>query len=178
MGHFVYRRHFAVLFGVVGVLVATSRWRPSLGINATFAVYGALHALALVASLRKRGSLVRRTLFVAGAGAISGASAFLGLEAVHYVGSVPVLVRSMSVLGLASGFGAVCYALLIRRCWTPHLSHHAVLAIVCACILATEFVVVFGLLPKTADGLWFAALWWFAFSLTLSHQDCRAPTRR
>ena len=176
MGHFLYRRHFTVLIAIVGVLVVTVRWRPSLGIYPTFAVYGALHALALVVSLRGHESRVRRILFIGAAAALSAASVFLGVEAIHHVRPLPAMVHAMLVLGLASGFGAVCYAVLIRRFWTLSLSNRAALAMACGCVITTEFVLVSGLLPRT-DGLWFAAPWWFTFSMMLGYQDGRTPHR-
>jgi hypothetical protein len=166
------------LIGIVGAVAATSRWRPALGTSETFALYGALHAFALVVSLRQRRSRARAMLFILAAAAISAVSALLGLDAIHYLGRLPAVLGPALVVAFAAGFGAVCYAILIRHCWDPELSNRAVVCTACGCIAAALFVLLSGLLPKTPDGLWFAVMWWFAFSAALAYQDGRTARDR
>ena len=58
-GQWLIGRHFGVLACMAAALILFGRWR-SMGPLAAFAVYGALHALAIVVSLRNPQPLSRK----------------------------------------------------------------------------------------------------------------------
>jgi hypothetical protein len=76
-------------------------------------------------------------------------------------------------LALASGVGAVAYALLFRWLGARWRSCTYVLLPV-ACIVATQAVLATGVY-RHGGGLWFAAAWWWAFSAVLWISDGPRP---
>jgi hypothetical protein len=171
MGHFYYRRHFVALSLLAALLAATRPLRPSLGIAATFGLYGALHSIALTASLRARGSAAGKLLFVSCATVLSAANAAMGLYSARFLGSVPSLARPVLLLAISAGLGAIGYAWLVRRFWFADLAYGAIAAIGVGCVAASLIVGVSGAVPATSDGLWVAVAWWLAFSAGLAFCD-------
>jgi hypothetical protein len=161
-----YRRHFALLAGLVAVFVAGASWRPS-DVVWSAALFGAAHATSLVVSLRTSSSAARRGAFVVLAAALAAASLWLTLQVGH-LAQVPSRLRTPAgLLALCSGLGAMSYGALVRRFWIGKLSLGTVLALTLGCIGATGAV--FHWLPSSRGlaGSWLAATWWWAFSLAL-----------
>jgi hypothetical protein len=173
MGILYYARHFGLLVCLAAVLAATHRWNPAIGVVATLGIYGALHASALVVTLRARPRAGRRLRFIAIASSLSMLSAALGVCASHFVGGSMGMARTASLLSLSSGIGAATYAGLIRRFFAAHLTPAAIVTIVLGCIVATLSVLASGIYLKGGT-LWVAVSWWFAMSLGLWVHDGRS----
>jgi len=173
MGILYYARHFGLLVCLAAVLAATHRWNPAIGVVATLGIYGALHASALVVTLRARPRAGRRLRFIAMASSLSMLSAALGVCASHFVGGSMGMARTASLLSLSSGIGAATYAGLIRRFFAAHLTPSAIVTIVLGCIVATLAVLASGIYLQ-GGALWVAVSWWFAMSLGLWVHDGRS----
>jgi hypothetical protein len=179
-----YSRHFVLLLAMVVGLAGASRLAAVLtpgllppgallspsGIASQFAIYGALHALALVSSLTARPSTGRQIALVAAAAAMSAATAWLSL----------VLMRRMSNLSgtgpivmIAAAVGAWAYAGTIRCALRVSLGSRCTLwvSLACATAVAAAFPWVKYLGSVAALGL--AIPWWLAFSIAIALQDAR-----
>ncbi|HWW28806.1 MAG TPA: hypothetical protein VNY80_02240 [Steroidobacteraceae bacterium] len=172
MGHFHYARHFAVLAAAAIVLFLPGRWDFfGEAFLPTFAISGALHALALVFALRATHALLRKCAFVLAAAALSVLTLYIGILSLELFAGLPAGVRLYLALGLCSASGAITYGSLIRLFWLPEFSSRSILAIASGCVLGT--LVAFlarGYFPFLA-GWWLAAAWWFAFSAGLWYFD-------
>jgi hypothetical protein len=172
MGHFHYARHFAVLAAAAIVLLLPGRWGLfGEAFLPTFAISGALHALALVFALRATHELLRKCVFVALAAALSVLTLYIGILSLELFAVLPAGVRLYLALGLCSASGAISYGALIRLYWLPQFSSRSILAIASGCVLGT--LVAFlarGYFPFLA-GWWLAAAWWLAFSGGLWYFD-------
>jgi hypothetical protein len=167
-------RHFLLLL-LAAVLGATSPWRVAPGVDSEFALYGALHASALVVSLRIRPSMGRQILFIAGAALLCVLTLRLGLSGMRFAEKLPGLASPMVVLMLASAAGALAYGVVIRKFSILDIPRRAIAASAALCLFA-EFA---AFLTEThfqmVRGLWLAIPWWFAFSGGLWYCD---PRRR
>lgn len=144
---------------VAGELLSAS------GIAGQFALYGALHALALVSSLRARPSMGRQTAFVAVAAVTSLATAWLAFMLLRRMpnlgGVVPILIAAASV-------GAWGYAGAIRCVLRLDLGARSTLwiSLACAAAVAAAYPWVKHVPRVAALGL--AIPWWLAFSVALA----------
>jgi hypothetical protein len=179
-----YTRHFVLLVAEAAGLVAASRLAAALapgllapveslsaaGVARQFAIYGALHALALVSSLRARPSLGRQITFIAAAAAISLATAWLTLLLVRRMsnlsGPVPILIA-------AAALGALAYASAMRRVLGLCVALRSAVLASSACALAVVAAYLCVRHVPSAAGLGIAVAWWAAFSLALWLQDAR-----
>jgi hypothetical protein len=150
-----------------GLLPLAALLSPS-GIASQFAIYGALHALALVSSLTARPSAGRQIALVAAAAAMSLATAWLTL----------VLVRGMSNLSgpgpiviTAAALGAWAYAGTIRYALRVCLGARSILRISLACATAVAAAYPWVKHLPSAAGLGIAIPWWLAFSVAFAFQD-------
>jgi hypothetical protein len=159
-----YPRHFALLSAIAALLWATSPWRAP-GVYFEFALYGALHAFALVVSLRPRQPAWRQGVFVALAALLCTLTGRLGLYGLRF-GPLPTLAS-------ASAAGAVAYGILIRMFLAYALPAGAVAKIALACLVATLAAFIAGAGYPVLGGLWLAVAWWFAFSGGLWYEDRR-----
>jgi len=167
-----FARHFSLLGCMVAVLSITSAWRPAFGAVAGFGVYGALHSAAVALTWRRHEPGWRWPLFVGIAVSLSMMSGALSLYATRHSAGLASLGPALP-LALASGVGAVGYALLFR--WLGarwRLSAYVLFPV--ACILATSAVLATGAY-RHGGSLWFAAAWWLAFSAVLWFSDGRRP---
>lgn len=167
-----FSRHFSLLGCMVAVLAITSAWRPAFGAVAWFGVYGVLHSVAVALTWRRREPWWRWPLFVSIAVSLSMLSAALSLYATRHSTGLAVMGPALP-LALASGGGAVGYALLFRWLGARWRLHWYVL-FPGACILATWTVLATGAY-RHGGSLWFAAAWWLAFSAVLWFSDGRRP---
>ncbi len=158
-----YGRHFIVLACLAAVLAAASGWRP-LGTVDSFGLYGALHALAVVVSLRQSKPLLHKLAFIIITSALSVLSVVLGVRGSHLIGALPGGVGPSLLLALSSAFGAASYAALVKGFWIDDLSPWAMATLVACCVSATLIAARIDGVPKSPDGLWLALPWWFAFS--------------
>jgi hypothetical protein len=162
----LFGRHFLVLLGLAAVLAAIVTRRP-WGTQLCFALYGALHALAVAVSLRPPRPLPSTLRFIVIASILSVSSVVLGLLGSRFLGLLPALVGPPLLLTLCAAFGAASYCALIKSFWLIDLSLRAIGIIALGCVAATWISLRSDVLPKSADGLWLALPWWFAFSAGL-----------
>ncbi len=161
-----YVRHFALLACICAAILAV-RWRPGLDAASWFALYGALHAATLVASLRVRQSWWRSLLFIAVSAALAMSIARLGLYAMRFAGKLPGSAGAAALLGAGSLLGALAYGSLIRRFKIAEFPMPALAATSLACALAAPAVLcAVGHAPVSA-ALWVTIAWWFTFSAGL-----------
>ena len=172
-----YARHFTLLVSIAALLIVTSRWRATPGPIHAFAIYGALHASLLAASLRDRQALGRQLLFVAIAALVCMLTARLGLYGMRFAGRLPSVSGPLLLIGVVSGVGALGYAILIRRFWIRDLSLYAFGITATFCILAACAALIVGNHYQVLGGLWLAIPWWFAFSAGLCYYELRRSRR-
>ena len=173
MKHFFYGRHFALLacFSTLIGVVGSLHLAPN--ISSSFAIYGALHAAALVLALRSRHSIWRRCWFVAVGAALSVLALRVGTFAGQLTGIGPGNINFYWLLGLSAATGAVAYGLSIRVFGFHALTAPALTAIAAACILATCIGGFSVTHIRLLGPWWLAVVWWYAFSAGLWHFDSR-----
>ena len=179
MGHFHYPRHFGVLAAAAVVLILPSRWGFfSEALLPTFAISGALHALAVVVALRAPSPLLRKCSFVALAAVLSVLILYIGILSLALFAILPANARLYMALGVCSAAGALTYGSLIRLFWLQKFSSRFILAIAAGCVLGTFFAFFARHYFPFLAGWWLAAAWWFAFSGGLWYFDTRAQDGR
>ena len=171
---FIFARHFGLL-GLFTAALAVAAPRAGPGIGAQFALYGALHAVAVTLSLGggARISPGRRLLFVAVAAILALSTACLGLRGLHRVSRLGLGASAGAMIAACAGLGALAYGVSIRgilaaplgvaRRWNSKSIGATSLG--CAAVAALFFA---GCREFHAAGvLWLVAPWWFAFSTGL-----------
>jgi hypothetical protein len=162
--HLFYARHFLLLAGFSVSVAVASRLRLLTELNVSFAVYGALHAAALILSVRARQPPWRRCLFVAVAAALSVMSLRIGMVGGRLSGTLPGNAALYVVLGFSAATGALTYGILIRLFGLVNLTMGGLALIAASCVLAA-CVALFSLAHSHSLGRWWlAVLWWCAFS--------------
>jgi hypothetical protein len=173
LDHFRYPLHFSLLacFGVL--LIAMTQLHLATDLSLSFALYGALHASALVIALRAHHPIWRNCSFIAAASALSAMTLHFGIMAGQLIGTSRGNAALYAVLGLSGATGAVAYGVLIQLSGIYELTSRS-LAVVCVnCMLAT-CVAFFTLARFHSLGRWWlAVLWWYAFSGALWYFDRR-----
>ena len=171
MGHFLYPRHFLLLIWI-SVLVAVMSWTHlSSDLNASFALYGALHASALVLTLRARQSLWRKCLFVAIAAGLCLITLRVGLFGRRLSATLPGNPGLYAALGFSAVTGALIYAISIRLLAISALTLRSLAVISVGCMLATFVALLTGSHFHYLGPWWLAVLWWHAFSGGLWYVD-------
>jgi hypothetical protein len=179
LGHFHYPRHFGVLAAAAVVLILPSRWGFfSEALLPTFAISGALHALAVVVALRAPSALLRKCSFVVLAAALSALTLYIGILSLALFAVLPADARLHMALGICSAAGAMTYGSLIRLYWLQKFSSRFILAIAAGCVLGTFFAFLARHYFPFLAGWWLAAAWWFAFSGGLWNIHTRAQEMR
>jgi hypothetical protein len=167
-----YPRHFALLACISAGILAV-RWRPGLDAASWFALYGALHAAALTASLRIRQPWWRSLLFIALSAGLAMSIARLGLYGMRYAGELPGSTGAAALLGTASLLGALAYGSLIRRLEIAVFPAWALAATSAACALAALAVLCTVGHAPVSGALWVTIAWWFTFSIGLCCHERR-----
>jgi hypothetical protein len=165
--HFLLLACFSVLIGVV------SRLHPTGNLSIYFALYGALHALALTLAVRGNITLWGKCLFIAFSAALCVLTFRFGAAARELLGAVPRSVAFYSLLGLCSIIGAASYAILIRLSGLYVLTITEIAAIAAGCMLAAFTSLLTASHFHVLGAWWFAVLWWFTFSGGLWYFDRR-----
>jgi hypothetical protein len=172
-----YTRHFILLLAAAVGLAAAGRitavFAPGASLSAAaiateFAIYGALHALALVLSLKVRRSLERRIAFVAVAAALSLSTASLSLSLLRRTSG---LGSALPILIPAAALGALAYAGTIRRVLELSLAQRTAVLTGAAC--AAAVAAAYPCVRHFPTGLGLAIPWWLAFSGVLWLRDAR-----
>jgi hypothetical protein len=165
MEHFHYTRHFAVL-GVATLLAfLLAHWdllNDSLIMS--FAINGALHAIALALTLRVPRAPQRKLAFIMLASALSVLTMYIGITGLVIFAVLPGNERLYAVLGLCAVSGAITYGSIIRLFWLGKFPSKLILGMAIVCLLATWLAFFIRLHADFLGGWWLAAAWWFAFS--------------
>jgi hypothetical protein len=174
-GHFFYPWHFSLLACFSLVLAALTRLHVATGLSVSLALSGALHASALVFTLRTRQVIWRRCLFIAVAAALSAATLHAGILAGQLfesaLGASLGSAMPYAALGFLAAPGALAYGLLIRASamYTVPKTSLAVIAI--GCLLATYIAFLTLAHFHFLGRWWLAVCWWYAFSGGLCYFD-------
>jgi hypothetical protein len=148
-----------------------SRTHLSSDLNASFALYGALHASVLVLTLRARPPIWRKSLFVVIAAGLCLITFRMGLFARHLSATLPGNLGLYTPLGFAAATGALIYGISIRLLGIPALTLGSLAAISLGCMLATFVALFTGSHFHFLAPWWLAVLWWHAFSGGLWYVD-------
>jgi hypothetical protein len=174
--HIVYTRHF-LLLTAFGICIATAGLAHSgFDLSLAFAIYGALHASALVLALRVPQPLWRKCLFVAVAAVLCVMTARVGAYAGRWLATSPGGAGLYVLFGLASIIGAVAYAILVALFGFAQLTPRSLAAIAAACLAAAVIALLSLVRAHFLGPWWLAVLWWYAFSAALWYFD--GPKRR
>ena len=176
MSHFHYARHFALL-GIATVLIfLLGHWdllNDSLIVS--FGINGALHAIALVATLRASRAAWRKLAFVALAAALSIFTMYVGIAGLVIFAVLPGNERLYAVLGLCSVTGTITYGSLTRLFWLGKFASRLIIAMAILGLLAAWLAFFVRSYLDFLGSWWLTAAWWFAFSGALwffdSHPD-------
>jgi hypothetical protein len=174
LDHFRYTLHFSVLacFGVV--LIAIAQLHLAIELSFSFALYGALHAAALIIALRVNHPIWRKCLFIASAAALSAMTLHFGIAAGHLLGTARGNAALYPVLGFCGALGAAAYAVLIHLSGIHELTSRS-LAVLCVNCMGATCAAFFTLARFHSLGQWWlAVLWWYAFSGGLWYVDKRS----
>ena len=173
MAPVLYLRHF-LLLGVFGLSLAViSRLHLPGNLDASFALYGALHATALVLSLGTRRTGWRLCLFIMLAAGLCVMTLHLGIWIMHRLGQLPGTTGLYAALGVAAWAGAVAYGISIQL-WRIHRFDPRSLALNGLGCSAATYVAFLSLAHFHSLGRWWLpVLWWFAFSGGLWYRDRR-----
>jgi hypothetical protein len=173
MAPVLYLRHF-LLLGAFSVALSVI-WRLHLlsNLDASFALYGALHAAALVLSLGARRSRWGQCLFIVLAAALCVMTLHLAIWIMHLLGRLPGNIGLYTALGVAAWTGAVTYGISIRL-WGIHRLEARSLAVIGVGCAAATYAAFLTLAHVHFLGRWLLpVLWWFAFSGGLWYHDRR-----
>lgn len=174
MAQLLYPRHFLLLSAFSVLLAVISRLHLLISPDASFAVYGALHALALVLSLRRRSgwrSGLRQCLFIALAAGLCVMALHAGMLVMRLLGGLPGNIGLYAGLGVGAWTGAVAYGISIRL-WQIHRFNRISLAMIGSGCAAATYAAFLTLAHFHFLGRWWLpVLWWFAFSGGLWYCD-------
>lgn len=151
-----------------------SQRHSAVTLAGSFALYGALHAIALALTLGVHRPGIN-FLFVATAAALSAMILHLGILGTRLSSVFPGILGLYSVLGLMAVAGALSYGALIRLFGLRVLSLRELATISVGCALS----VYLGLLtlsfghPHFLGPWWLAVLWWYGFSGGLWYFNAR-----
>jgi hypothetical protein len=168
-----YLRHFLLLGAFSVALAVISRLHLLSNLDASFALYGAGHAAALVLSLRGRRSAWRECLFIVVAAALSVITLHVGIWIMHLLGRLPGNIGLYTALGVAAWAGAVTYGISIRLWGIRLLKPRSLAVIGLGCAVATYAAFISLAHLHFLGRWWLPMLWWFAFSGGLWYHDRR-----
>jgi len=152
-------------------LVIAAPWSRTLGLLASFGLYGFMHSSTVVLALRDRNPVTVKLVFVAVSVLLSMGAVWLGFLVSRVLGDQFGIRTPAVSLVFTSGLGALCYLALIRTFWARHLPAAALIAIPLCCASATLAALELSSFLHAASRLWFAMIWWYVFSIALRHFD-------
>jgi hypothetical protein len=171
MAPVLYLRHF-LLLGAFGVALAViSRLHLLSNLDASFALYGALHAAALLLSLATRRFGWRQCLFIVLAAGLCVMTLHVGIGIMHRLGRLPGNTGLYTALGVAAWTGAVAYGISLRLWGIRRLKPRSLAVIGLGCALASYAAFLTLGHFHSLGRWWLTVLWWFAFSGGLWYHD-------
>jgi hypothetical protein len=159
-----YSRHFALLAAFACLAWVASRLSFPASLAVAFALYGALHATALVVSLRRPPSLGRSGLLIAAATVLSAMVFHLGLLGTHLSARMPGVTGPYITLGFASIIGALAYGIALRIFTLYRLTAAELSLISLGCASASCLALMILTRFPLLGPWWLAVLWWYSFS--------------
>jgi hypothetical protein len=173
LDHFRYPLHFSLLACFGGLLIAMTQLHLATDLSLSFALYGTLHAAALVIALRAHHPIWRKCSFIAAAAALSAWTLHFGIIAERLLGASRGTAALYAVLGLSGAAGAAAYGVLIRLSGIYELTSRS-LAVLCVNCMLASCAAFFTLARFHSLGRWWlAVMWWCAFSGGLWYFDKR-----
>ena len=176
LDRFRYRLHFLMLACFGALLIAMAKLHFATNVSVTFALYGALHASALVIALRDHHPISRNCIFIAAAAGLSAMTLHVGIATAHWLGPGRGNVALYAALGFSAVTGAATYGVLIRVCGIYELTARALAVICLSCLLAAYAAIVTLAHFRFLGQWWLAVLWWYAFSGCLWYLDNHGPS--
>jgi len=173
VGHFLYPRHFLLLICLSVLLAVMPRPHALSDLNASFALYGALHASALALTLRARQRIWQKCLFVAIAASLSVITLRVGIVGRHLSETLPGNAGLYTALGFSAVTGALIYGILVCLFWISAMTLGSLAVISLSCLLAAFVALFTGSHFHVLGPWWLAVLWWHAFSGALWYCDQR-----
>jgi hypothetical protein len=162
-----FKRHFAALGAAVAIIIlATAAQLFGDHLLLSFALYGALHALALSIAIAGQVPL-KRPLFVVLAALLNVAVMY---EGIYVFGALQVLAQSArlhTTLGLCAFSGALAYGFLIRGFWFNRFSPRRIAQLAIGCLIASQLALFATDFALVLGNWWFVTVWWFAYSAGL-----------
>jgi hypothetical protein len=159
-----YSRHFSLLTAFAALTCVSSRVSFPAGLSVAFALYGGLHATALLLSLRVPPALGRSVPFIVTTAVLSAIMFHLGILGTHLAARLPGTMGAYVVLGFASVAGALTYGISIRMFGLYRLTLAALSMISLGCASASCLALFTVTLFPFLGPWWVAVLWWYAFS--------------
>lgn len=145
----------------------------------SFAMYGALHALALILAMSgARHSTGRKILFIGCAAALNVAVLYAGIICLEALGNVLAALRLYLALAICALFGAIAYGFLIRFFWWPEFRPRSIAQTAFGCMAAAVIGMGIQNLTQPFGNWWLVAVWWLAFSAGLWGADRRTHSLR
>jgi hypothetical protein len=173
-----YARHFSLLTAFAALTCISSRLSLPASLSAAFALYGALHATALLLGFRVLPPLGRSVPFIVTAAILSAMMFHLGILGTHVSARVPGGAGAYVVLGFVSVSGALTYGICIRMFGFYRLTAAALSVISLGCVSASCVALCTLTLLPFLGPWWLAASWWYAFSGGLWYCDRRQEAAR
>ena len=173
MDHFFYPRHFLLLICLSLLVAVAPRPHASSGLNASFALYGALHASALALTLRAHRPMWQKCLFVVVAAGLCVMTLRVGMAGRHLSETLPGNAGLHAALGFSAVTGALIYGISVRLFWISAMPSTSLAVISLSCLLATLAALFTGTYFHVLGPWWLAVLWWHAFSGALWYCDRR-----
>ncbi len=163
-----FARHFVLLALALLAVVAFDRFNPiPVPYLPGFVVYGALHALCVVAALTERPAANRAALFVLVAAALNAGVLYVGIGTLALLRELPSGLQLYLTVSVCALFGAIGYGLWLRRCFAPGLRPRRLVQMALVCVMGACLALAFELYATALERWWLVGVWWYCFSAGL-----------
>ncbi|HEY2686352.1 MAG TPA: hypothetical protein VGI93_22760 [Steroidobacteraceae bacterium] len=163
-----FARHFVLLGLALIVAALFDRFNPSsVPYLPGFAVYGALHALCVVASLDERPALNTALLFVLVAALLNAGVLYTGIGTLALLRQLPSGLQLYVSVSVCALFGAIGYGLWLRHSFAPGLRPRRLVQMALCCVLVVCLVLAAELYTSLLERWLMVGAWWGSFSVGL-----------